>query len=443
MGTIILMIAFVMEAAFATYCIITKSNQKQVRSFVRIGALAAFVILTLVSVIEWSLRWYGLAALLLVWAALGAWTLIHTALPNKEARKEKEYKTRRIVVKAVTMLLLVTVALIPPLVFPHYELIKTTGEHKVATVLYTYTDKNRVETYTNTGEKRKLNVEFWYPKDYDKAALHTYPLVIFSPGGFGVRSSNESLFNELASHGYVVGSIDHTYQSLYTTDVYGNTILINSGYMNEVNAENARANRQQSYELYQKWMGIRTGDINFVIDHILAEAKNNDADIVYKLVDRAKIGVMGHSLGGSTALGIGRIRHDISAVIALESPFMYDIQGVKDGEFVFSDKVYPVPVLNVYSDSSWSHLSQWPQYAENYALLSKTAATAFNVHIRGVGHFTLTDLALTSPFLTRVFNGQSSATDTVYALRTINKVALDFFDSYLKSRGPFTSAGTY
>jgi len=95
-------------------------------------------------------------------------------------------------------------------------------------------------------------------------------------------------------------------------------------------------------------MGIRMGDINFVIDHILAETKSSNIDRVYELIDTAEIGVMGHSLGGSAALGIGRMRGDVSAVIALESPFMYDIEGVKDGEFVFINEEYPVPVLNVY-----------------------------------------------------------------------------------------------
>lgn len=79
--------------------------------------------------------------------------------------------------------------------------------------------------------------------------------------------------NELASHGYVVCSINHTYQCFYTTDEDGHTTLMDKGYMNEIKAENARSNRQQSYEYYQKWMKIRTGDINFVIDYILAEAK--------------------------------------------------------------------------------------------------------------------------------------------------------------------------
>jgi len=210
------------------------------------------------------------------------------------------------------------------------------------------------------------------------------------------------------------------------------------GYMNEVSAEDSLSDKQQSYEYYQKWMKIRTDDINFVIDHILTETKNKDADRVYKLVDKAKIGVMGHSLGGSAALGIGRMRNDVSAVIALESPFMCDIKGVKDGEFVFTDEIYPVPVLNIYSDGIWSIMSKRPQYEENSALLSNTNEKAFNIHISGVGHLTLTDLALESPFLTRMVNGMKSTTDSDYCLKIINKACLEFFDSYLKGEHKFT-----
>ena len=84
----------------------------------------------------------------------------------------------------------------------------------------------------------------------------------------------------------------------------------------------------RAYEFFQKWMGIRTADINFVIDTILSESGNNSAAQVYQLIDGSKIGVMGHSLGGSAALGIGRMRNDVKAVIALESPFLADIVGV-------------------------------------------------------------------------------------------------------------------
>ena len=336
-----------------------KSNQMKIRSLIRLGAFAVFVILTLTSVIPWGSRWYGLAALLFVWATLAARTLIYPWPLNEEGRRGKEFKPGRIVLKAIGTLLLVAIALMPALIFPEHRIIETTGKYNVATALYTYIDADRLETYADKDETRKINVEFWYPENYDEADLHIFPLVVFSHGSFGIKSSNESLFNELASHGYVICSIDHTYHSLFTTDVDGNTTWIDLGYMQEVNTQDAHFNKQQSFEFFQKWMGIRTADINFVIDTIFAQVENNTADKVYKLVDTEKIGVMGHSLGGSAALGVGRMRDDVSAVIALESPFLYDIEGVQDGEFVFVDKVYPVPVLNVYSDASWSHLFEW------------------------------------------------------------------------------------
>lgn len=112
-----------------------------------------------------------------------------------------------------------------------------------------------------------------------------------------------------------------------------------------------------------------------------------------------------------------------------------------DGEFVFVDEVYPVPVLNFYSDSSWSLLAERPQYAQNHALLCDTRATAFNVHIDGIGHFSLTDLALMSPLLTRLLNRQRPTTDPEHCLRTINRICLEFFDCHLKGEGEFGSGG--
>jgi dienelactone hydrolase len=435
MGIILLIIALVIELTFAIYCIYTKSYQKKVRSIIRIAAFIGFVVFTVLPIIDWSFRYYALEAFLLLLAVIGSVALI------RKKEENRTYKPVRVVLKTIGMFILILVFTMPAIIFPQYKAtVETTGSYQVATVSYTYTDSSRVETYTNTGENRKLNVEMWYPWNADK----TYPLIVFSHGSFGVKSSNESLYNELASHGYVVCSIDHTYQCFSTTDDDGHTTYMDMGYMQEIGSENAHTNKQQSYEYYKKWMGIRTGDINFVIDYILGEADNNDADTVYRLVDTAKIGVMGHSLGGSAALGIGRIRDDVSAVIALESPFMCDIKGVENGEFVFTDEIYPVPVLNVYSDNGKKILAEKsPQYAENCSLLSETGATAFNVFINGVGHLTLTDLALTSPILTRMLNGLKSTTDTVYCLKTINKVCLDFFDCYLKGEGKFTSDGTY
>jgi dienelactone hydrolase len=434
MGVIIFLTAAIIEASIAAVSIYTKTNQVKVRSIIRITTFSGFMILVMLPVIDWSFRYYALATFLLTLSIIGAINLIF------EKEEKREYKTINIVFKAIGMMVLFFALTLPAIIFPQNKpLMEATGEYLVSTKTYTYIDKNRVESYTDTGENRKLNVQFWYPISFEG----TYPLIIFSHGGLGVKSSNETLFKELASHGYLVCSIDHTYHSFYTTDEDGETTLIDLGYIQELFAENPRTDIQQSYEYYKKWMNIRTEDIGFVIDYIISEAEDKNENSLYSLVDTSKIGVMGHSLGGSAALGTGRVRDDISAVITLESPFMYDIEGVEDGRFIFTDETYPVPVLNVYSDSAWHILSDRPQYATNYALLTDTDSTAFNVYIKGVGHLGLTDFALTSPLLTRVLDGQKSTKEAEDYLKTINKVCLEFYNSYLKGEGVFTSNGMH
>lgn len=433
MGIFIFLTAFIIEVIFAIFCINTKSSQKKIKSIIRIGEFVVFVLLFVLSVIQLDFTYYALAALLFLFAAIGTIYLI-----RKKEGKNK-YKKSRCIIKTIGMIILIFIVTLPAILFPQYKDIKPTGKYQVATAYYTYTDKNRIETYTNTGEKRKLNVEFWYPKN----AHGTYPLIVFSHGALGIKTSNETLYDELASHGYVICSIDHTYQAIYTTDSNGKTIMADSGYKKELNEEDAHNKKQQSYELYQKWMKIRTGDINFVMDYILGQSKNSHSNKMYKLVDGTKIGVMGHSLGGSAVLGIGRMRKDVSAVISLEAPFMCDIEGVKNNKFVFNNASYPVPVLNVYSDTSWGHLGDWPQYLENYKLLSNINPKAFNVHITGVGHFGLTDFSLTSPILTDIFDGHIQKKSTTDCLKIINKVCLQFFDCYLKGQGKFKPAKTY
>jgi len=338
----------------------------------------------------------------------------------------------RIVLQAGAAVLLVFIAVTPVLIFPPYELPEPTGKYPVTTAFDTFTDEDRVEAYSANGTHRSVNVEFWYPQDADGV----FPLVVFSHGGLGIRKSNLSLYRELAGHGYVVGSIDHPYHAFWTQDVQGQLTFVSWDYFRELGREDARSDKQQSLTYYQRWMDTRMGDIDFVINTVLAYASAGVGG-VYGLVDTDRIGVMGHSLGGSAALGIGRQRSDIGAVIALEAPFMHDIVGVEDDGFVFVNEDYPVPVLNVYSDSAWSHLSEWPQYARNAALLSDPHTIAYNVHISGVGHLGLTDLALSSPLVVQLLDGTRPTRQGTESLDIINRLSLRFLDHYLKRQGDF------
>lgn len=330
--------------------------------------------------------------------------------------------------------LLLVFFITPILLFPLHPTPEPTGAYAVASLRYTYTDESRIETFTDTGEKRRVNLTCWYP---DPAAGETFPLIVFSHGGLGTANSNETLFRELASHGYVVCSIGHPYHALWTKGADGRTTFVSLAYFRELQREDAKSDKQQSYRYYQQWLEIRAGDINFALDTLLSKAASG-AEGVYRLVDGERIGVMGHSLGGSAALAIPRQRNDIDAVIALESPFLYDIAGVAGGEFVWRYEAYPVPVLNIYSDSSWSHLAEWTQYARNYALLSDASPNAVSLYLPGAGHFSLTDLALVSPLLTRLLEGAPPARPGIEYLQDVNQACLEFFNLYLKHQGKQT-----
>lgn len=433
MATAILIIVSLFEISFLSYCVITKSIQQKTRSLARIGFLPAFGILILTSIVQWGVRWFAFTGLLIFWAILGVITL----LQNKPS--SIVYRKSRMIVNAGVMILLAALSLTPALIFPQYTPLQPTGKYEVETSVNTYTDFDRVETYTDTNENREITVQYWYPKK----AEGKFPLIFFSHGSFGIRTSNLSLYRELASHGYVVCSIDHTYQSLFSTNIDGHTTLVNNGYMREIASEDAHKDKQRSYEYYQQWMGVRASDINFVIDTLRSGTNSAISETVLRLVDPSRIGLIGHSLGGSAVLLVGRMRNDISAVLALESPFMGDILGVDNGEFVWNKETYPVPVLNVYSDSSWSHLAEWPQYAENSKLLSDKEPFTYNIYLQGARHLSLTDLALTSPFFTTILSGQQTNTDPKYYLDTINQLSLKFFDHYLKNIGEFDPLAKY
>ena len=440
MGTIILITALVIEVAFATYCIITRSNQEKVKSFIRIGAFAGFILFTLVSVIQWSFRWYLLAALLLVWAVLGAWTLV-----RKKAEK-KEFRAGRTVLSAVGTFLLVLIVLIPALIFPQHAPPKVTGKHEVATVNYTYTDQSRIETFTNTGENRKGNVEFWYPKDAGK-----YPLIVFSHGAFGLKISNTSTFVELASNGYVVCSIDHPYHSLFTVDVDGHRTMVDRSFLQEViDLNGGKYDEGTGFKLQQKWMDLRIADINFVLDTILAKAKDTGSGAVYQMIDPGKIGLMGHSLGGESSAQVARERNDIGAVVNLDSDLHGEYLDYVNGKYVMNDKVYPVPLLNILTDTTERLIAAVPDAKDLVSVehVTATAPNAYEVHLAGTDHMSVTDLPLVSPFFISIISASvpKSAGQEVNPLATIEKMndlVLKFFDAYLKGEGSFTASGTY
>lgn len=441
MGTIILLLTLVFEVAFAAYGIATKSNHARDRNFIRIGAFVTFILFALLTVVQWGFRWYLLAALLFVWASLGVWKLI------RNRYDKKGFSAGRIVLNAITGLVLVLIAATPALIFPQYTAPRVTGTYLVATVSYTYTDTSRVETFTNTGENRKVNFECWYPgKGSGK-----YPLVLFSHGAFGIKISNTSTFVELASNGYVVCSIDHPYHSLFTVDADGHRTMADQSFLQTViDLNNGKYDEATGFELHQKWMALRIADIKFVLDTILANAKDSSSGAVYRMIDVGKIGLMGHSLGGESSAQLARERSDIGAVVNLDSNLEGEYLDYVNGKYVMNDTVYPVPLLNVLTDTTERMIAAVPDANTVVAVkrVAATAPTAFEVNLEGTDHMSVTDLPLISPFLVSVIDasvpkGSGQEAHPLATIETMNQIVLEFFNVYLKGQGTFTHRGTY
>ena len=80
-------------------------------------------------------------------------------------------------IKRTLIILLIIVAAVLLLcawIFPPYESPTGSGNFTVKMETFTWEDESRIESFTDTGEKRALTVKFLYPEEEGE-----YPLVVF------------------------------------------------------------------------------------------------------------------------------------------------------------------------------------------------------------------------------------------------------------------------
>ncbi len=116
-----------------------------------------------------------------------------------------------------------------------------------------------------------------------------FPLVVYSHGSGGLRYVASFFTELLASHGFVVASVDHV----------GNTAteLVTGA---EIDREQVALNRVQ--------------DVEFLIDEMLAASATPDGQFS-NTIDPDRVGVTGHSFGGFTALAsVGGYSNSLGSV---------------------------------------------------------------------------------------------------------------------------------
>lgn len=123
----------------------------------------------------------------------------------------------------------------------------------------------------------------------------TYPLILFSHHSGGHRRAATFLTTHLASHGYIVGALDHS--EIIAPEL----------------ARKAGETPGQTAARMQAVIAGRVPDIRFLLDHLLAEPPS----VPGARIDPSRVGIVGHSFGGWTALATPEADQRIRAVVAL------------------------------------------------------------------------------------------------------------------------------
>jgi hypothetical protein len=205
------------------------------------------VLLTVMQLVLEKFRWQMIPAYgLTLW-----FFLLSIPWIKQGGRPPDKQPPRRVLIMLgfLFRLLIFTLVAALPILFPVFRLPDPTGQYPVGTTKLYFVDNSRPETLTpNPDDHRELMVQVWYPAQvepgarlaplmehmsfqfsylslvqthaYQEApvskAQSSYPVLIFSHGHVGFVEQNLTQMEELASHGYIVCSIAHTYHTIVT-----------------------------------------------------------------------------------------------------------------------------------------------------------------------------------------------------------------------------------
>jgi dienelactone hydrolase len=203
-----------------------------------------------------------------------------------------------------------------------------TGPSPVGTRIMDLNDATRDDPFLPSRAKRELLVRFWYPASVDqgcKLAEYTsprvwnyfseltrlplprvttiscldapvangeHPVVVFTHGYTGTFTDYTFLFEDLASRGYVVASIDHTYEATAVEFPDGRFVK------SVVGSHLANTWRMDDQSLSVA-LSVRLDDLRFVLNELEHLDTSTDNPFAGKL-NMTNVALAGHSLGGLT-----------------------------------------------------------------------------------------------------------------------------------------------
>ena len=244
-----------------------------------------------------------------------------------------------------------------------------------------------------------------------------YPMIFFSHGWNGFNAQNSGQMIELASHGYFVVSINHTYGAVVTVFPDG-TIANNNP---DALPEGAPDNEYEiaARQLVDQW----AGDIEFTLDS-LGSWSNDSSNAYFSKLDFSRIGVYGHSTGGGAAIQFCGTDERCKAVLGMD-PFMRPVSaevietGLSQPAFFMFSQGWADDI-----DSKNNQLFDQfnPGVPESKGVIV----------IDGTRHYDFSDLPLLSPIAPQL--GLKGPLQGTRVVEIVNSYLLDFFELTLNGK---------
>ncbi len=348
----------------------------------------------------------------------------------------------------------------PPTPNPHqtprrFFLPETTGSLKVGVRQLLFEDTSRDEPFTvQTSDRRRWVASIYYPAQVAPRAARAlymdslsaivwaklrhlwqrfersvitrafrdapvlpgteqYPVVIYSPDIFSLPENYHSLVTDLASHGYVVVGINHTYASAAAS-------FPKQGFVSDRIWANGYANKNTRQRAMTSYLPTWIADIRFVADDLVRRDEDPGFFLSGRL-DVNKIGVWGHGYGGWAAARALLAEDRFVAGVALdgrvEDPAQIPMQMTK-------------PWLQIVGKAEHEHAGM--HFLGRYADVAELV-------VEGVNHVSFEDLALLRERFDRstvAVRKKKPEVDPAHLINIIRAYVWAFFDHHLKGREP-------
>jgi hypothetical protein len=359
--------------------------------------------------------------------------------------------------------ILLAVSTAVPILLPVPKIPIPSGPFEIGTGIYELTDTSRKEMYSGRDEPRRFTVQIWHPATITESDKHApwmtnaeiyapaiatyidlpsyflnhlalvdipayrdalvatseggFPIILFSHGWNGFNAQNTGQALELASRGYVVIGIQHTYGAVISVFPDGTVVPNNPKALPE-DADDP------NYEIVaRKLVNQWAGDMSFVLDQFADWNKEAGNPFSQKL-DMERIGVYGHSTGGGAAIQFCGTDARCKAVLGMD-PFMRPVSA----EVIESGVSQPSFFM---FSQGWADIADSKNNTLFNLFFPNVSDSRGVISINGTKHFDFSDLPLLSPIAPQL--GLKGPLNGARVTEIVNAYLLDFFETTLNGK---------